>query len=214
MMTLPDSSPGADAAVLLDAVADALVASGWGVFPMPLPTETVLDLLQQARSTADYHEAGIGRQGELARNVFVRRDEVAWIDGEAACERAWVQWLETLRVHLNRTLMLGADQFETHYAHYPPGAFYRRHLDAFRGETNRRVTVVAYLNAGWMTTDGGELVLYSLEGGDEVVRIPPRFGSVAIFLSEQFPHEVLPTRAHRYSLTAWLRVRDALPLNA
>lgn len=41
------------------------------------------------------------------------------------------------------------------------GAYDKRHYDAFRGEANRILSVVTYLNPAWGNTDGGELVLYS-----------------------------------------------------
>ena len=37
----------------------------------------------------------------------------------------------------------------------------------------------------------------------------PSFGSVAIFLSEEFPHEVLPATRDRYSIAGWFRVNTS-----
>src|SRR5690554_1726629 len=69
-----------------------------------------------------------------------------------------------LRLILNRTLLLGLDNYETHYALYPPGAGYSRHLDRFKDNPLRTVSVVLYLNSQWQPGDGGELRLHLPEG--------------------------------------------------
>jgi len=168
--------------------------------------------MARAQSLPAYRRAAVGRHDDRQLNGFVRRDRIVWLAGEDAAERAWLDWMESLRVALNRGLMLGLDRFESHFAHYPPGAFYRRHFDAFQGESNRIVSVVAYLNPDWTPADGGELVLYD-PSGDELGRFPPTLGALAIYLSEGFPHEVLPSRGHRYSIAGWFRRRAGLPID-
>ena len=42
--------------------------------------------------------------------------------------------------------------------------------------------------------------------------LDPLTTSLAVFLSEVFPHEVLPTTEERYSLAGWFRPRAELPL--
>jgi SM-20-related protein len=77
-------------------------------------------------------------------------------------------------------------------------------LDAFHGEANRILTLVAYLNLDWKEEDGGELIIYS---GDNVfAMVPPEFATLVVFLSEEFPHEVLPARRDRYSVAGWFRL--------
>ena len=107
--------------------------------------------------------------------------------------------------------MLGLTRFESHFAHYSPGSFYRRHLDAFKGDSNRTLSVVFYLNPEWQPHHGGELVLYD-NAGLELGRFPPTQGALAVYLSEEFPHEVLRTESDRYSIAGWFRPRAELPL--
>ena len=64
----------------------------------------------------------------------IRRDEICWIDGSTAAGAAWLQWTAELMQLLNRRLFLGLFSFESHYAHYRAGDFYKVHLDAFRGQ--------------------------------------------------------------------------------
>jgi SM-20-related protein len=111
---------------------------------------------------------------------------------------------------LNQRLFLGLFSFESHYAHYAPGAYYKRHYDAFRGEANRVLSVVCYLNPNWSASDGGELVLYRDEQDREGLKVVPLYGTVVVFLSEEFPHEVLPASRDRYSVAGWFRVNCSI----
>jgi SM-20-related protein len=200
----PDAQP-------LDAIIDALESRGWGVFSDILPLDLAAALAERARKLGSYEQARIGRRRDRQVNLFVRRDRIAWIKGEHPLDQAWLTWAESLRVHINRSLMLGLDRFESHYAYYRPGTFYRRHVDAFRGDSNRVVSLVCYLNPSWQAADAGELVLYHPDGS-ELGRFPPVLGTLAVYLSEVFPHEVLPTTADRFSLAGWLRRRSVLPV--
>jgi SM-20-related protein len=92
---------------------------------------------------------------------------------------------------------------------YPPGSFYRKHLDQFRGATHRKVSAILYLNPDWSPADGGELRLYLAPSGEgDHLDIAPLGGTLVTFLSDRFHHEVLPTRRERRSLTGWFRVRE------
>jgi SM-20-related protein len=117
--------------------------------------------------------------------------------------------MEAVRVNLNRALYLGLFEFEAHFAVYAPGAFYRAHLDNFRGTSARIVTAILYLNEDWQTVDGGQLRLYTTgEEGGEYVDLLPEAGQWILFDSARFWHEVLPARRERFSLTGWLRTRS------
>jgi SM-20-related protein len=194
-----------------ETIATALAESGWGIFTDVVPRRLVRRLSNRAHALECYEIAKVGRQGDRQRNRFVRRDQIAWVDGSNSLEHAWLAWTHELRVFLNRTLMLGLHSFESHFAMYGPGTFYRRHLDAFRGDSNRIVSLVLYLNPHWQPSHGGEFVIYG-ENDQELARIPPTLGTLAVFLSEVFPHEVLPTTTERYSLAGWFRPRAELPL--
>lgn len=187
-------------------IADSLRSDGYAICPGALPASQTHALRQHlaVMDASLYHTAGIGRQQDHTLTGAVRGDEICWITGESAAARAWLEWATALQQVLNRSLLLGLFSFESHFARYRPGAFYRRHRDAFRGEANRVLSLVAYLNPDWKPEDGGELVLYP-ENGDAIT-VLPEIGTVVVFLSEEFPHEVLPARRDRYSITGWFRV--------
>jgi len=190
-------------------IAESLIEKGYCVLPNALPAELSIALAEHAQtmSAEQYHRAGIGRAKQHMTNRFVRSDEVCWIEGESAAGQQWLNWTERLRVYLNRRLFLGLFSFESHFAHYPPGAFYKTHLDAFKGESNRILSVVTYLNSGWLPDDGGEMVHYT---ETDSLSVTPALSTLAIFLSEDFPHEVLPTQRDRYSIAGWFRLNTSI----
>ena len=194
-----------------ESIADRIATCGWGVFENMVPHRIVNGLSRHARSLEGYRSASIGRNRNRRYNPFVRRDEIYWINGAVRVEQVWLTWIDQLRLYLNRSLMLGLESFQSHFAHYPPGSFYRCHLDAFRGQGNRVLSTVLYLNDEWTPGDGGELLLYSGKQ-QELGCILPIAGTLVVFLSEDFPHEVLPTQTDRYSVAGWFRQRAGLPL--
>ena len=117
-----------------------------------------------------------------------------------------LQRLEGLRVAINRSLFLGLFDLEMHFAVYPPGAGYQRHLDRFRDDDRRSVTVILYLNEHWTREDGG-LLRFWPEPESAPLDIVPCGGTLVSFLSDRFWHEVLPARRERMSLTGWFRRR-------
>lgn len=86
--------------------------------------------------------------------------------------------------------------------------FYKKHRDAFSGRMNRVISTVLYLNPNWDPEDGGELLLYS-EDDRLLETITPRYGQMALFLSEEFPHEVTTVNKPRYSIAGWFRVNNS-----
>jgi SM-20-related protein len=160
-----------------------------------------------------FHAAGIGREQEHHVNQFVRRDRICWLDRSHVPVLFYLDWAEQLRQRLNRELFLGLFDYECQYAHYPKGAFYKRHLDAFKGFTNRRLTTILYLNPTWQPGDGGELVMYAQESQTVLETVLPEFGTMVLFLSEEFPHEVLPAKRSRYSLSGWFRINNSDSVN-
>lgn len=197
-------------------IAAALRERGHIVLPAPLPPALLGALLRHFRSLdrEAFRRAGIGREEDHQLNRFVRTDRIFWLDGSNPAVAAYLDWAEQLRLELNRRLFLGLFDYECHYAFYERGTYYRKHLDAFKGGGNRVLSTVLYLTPNWQPQDGGELLLYPPEGEGEreepLLKVAPRFGQMAIFLSEEFPHEVLPVNRPRYSVTGWFRINSSL----
>ena len=180
------------------------------MLPDGLPADVALALSRYATRIGadDFHAAAVGRGPEQQRNRFVRRNLIHWLDDRDPALAPWRDWTESLRVHLNRKLFMGLFSFESHLARYRPGDFYRTHVDAFRGEANRMVSLVCYLNEAWLEGDGGELILYTDQG---TVTVAPMHRTVVLFLSEDIPHEVKPARRDRYGIAGWYRLNGSSP---
>ncbi len=196
---------------LFEAIALDLMSQGYSIKPQALPmylsdslSEHVLQL-----SGRDFEQAGIGRQQQHTLQRNVRKDEICWINGDSQPGREWLTWATELQSYLNRRLFLGLFSFESHFAHYRPGDFYKRHLDAFQGQSNRILSLVVYLNRDWHSEDGGELVLYRDQDDQHGQNISPTLGTIVTFLSEDFPHEVLAAQRHRYSIAGWFRLNSS-----
>ena len=193
-----------------DLVGD-LERKGWSVAPGWLSAALVRSLageIRRERAAGAFRSAGVGRDGRVA--TAVRGDEILWLDPATASEAQGVALgrLERLREALNRELQLGAVELELHFAVYPAGAAYAIHVDRFRDADSRVLSLVLYLNEAWSEADGGELRLY-LEPGPQApfVDVVPQGGTLVVFLSDRFPHEVLPARRERLSLAGWFRRR-------
>ncbi len=199
---------------LYDTIADALVENGYLILPSAMPETLTQDLYHHLRAHRDdeFQRAGIGREQDHQLHGRIRRDQIRWLSRDQhPVEAAYLNWMEGLREGLNRRLFMGLFDYEAHFAHYPAGAFYKRHLDAFRGQTNRILTTVFYLNPEWEEKNGGELLIWPDPTGEEVMtQVLPQMGTLVIFLSERFPHEVLPATTDRFSIAGWFRVNTSL----
>lgn len=196
---------------VFDRIADALVERGYILLNDGPDADITRALFQRTQALSDeFRRAGVGREQDQHLNSQIRRDSIHWLNLGDATEAAYLEWMEALRVGINRRLFMGLFDYECHFAHYAPGAFYARHLDAFRGQTNRVLTTVYYLNDEWQKDDGGELLIYPESGDEPIERVAPEAGTLVVFLSDRFPHEVLPAKADRYSIAGWFRVNASL----
>ena len=195
---------------VFESIARGLEIDGYCVVEDALPEDLCSALQQRARATrSDFRPARVGREQGRRRRPTIRQDQIRWLSSDDAVEDRWLQWMHGLRLYLNQHLILGLFHFESHFACYPPGARYLLHRDSFKGAANRVLSCVVYLNEDWSAEQGGELLLYS-EDDLIVARVMPRFATLVVFLSEEFPHEVLPATRDRYSVTGWFQVNDLM----
>ncbi|MBD8527735.1 2OG-Fe(II) oxygenase [Pseudomarimonas arenosa] len=195
--------------MLRSADLDALRQRGYCLPELAIESGLLQALATDARCLHDgsaMQAARIGRADQLQARPDIRSDLTFWIDADPAAPArgALLTVLEQLRHQLNRELLLGLADVETHYAAYPPGAFYRRHLDRFRSDDKRTLSFTLYLNQTWTAADGGALRLWLPEGPLDVL---PTLGCASLFLSDEIEHEVLPAQRNRYSIAAWFRRR-------
>jgi SM-20-related protein len=198
---------------LSEGIAEELAGRGWSVREGFLDADEAHVLAEECRmlrASGEFRHARVGIGAGKQLRPEVRTDRVLWLaeGSTTAAQHRCLQRLEELRVAINRRTYLGLFGFEAHLALYPPGSYYRRHLDRFRGAGHRVVTAVIYLNEDWQVDYGGCLRLY-FDDGDEprCHDIVPTAGTLVTFLSGTFEHEVLPATRDRLSLTGWFCTR-------
>lgn len=162
----------------------------------------------QNDEASPFHPAGIGRGAANRRIESLRGDCIRWFDATNHTDRAYLAWMEELRLGLNAALFLGLFDYECHYAIYGAGAGYNKHSDVITGTRQRVLSTVLYLNEGWQDGDGGQLRLFDSVGDGIIATIQPVFGTLVIFLSEVFPHQVLTANRQRRSIAGWFRGRE------
>ena len=186
-------------------IIDALVDDGYVIIPNAFNHELSHSLKKTALMQRDYKYAGISKSFRKHLDSRRRRDKISWLKQDSSSQSQYLDFMKELQVQLNRELYLGINYYESHFAIYEEEAFYEKHIDAFKGEKNRVITTVYYLNDVWGEGDGGELIIYN-EENKYIDTIIPLANTLVIFLSENFPHEVLPTNKQRLSIAGWFRV--------
>lgn len=176
---------------------------GYTVIPNALNKELIANLMADCyRINPHFSHAGIGRLNHLQIDDNIRKDKTYWFDGSSQAQLTYLAVMESIRTTLNRTFFMGLFDYECHYAKYTHGDFYKKHVDAFKGRSNRVFTSVLYLNT---PNAGGELVIYKPKSKVVEVSISPEAGTLVLFESERFVHEVLPAVDNRYSIAGWFR---------
>jgi SM-20-related protein len=176
-------------------------------FLPPSQVRALVDCVNLRRERGDFHAARIGNERSLQHREDIRGDSTCWIVPPLLpAERTLLEELERLRLELNVQAWLGLFELELHYARYPPGAGYARHVDQPQGRAQRRVSLALYLNEGWTPDAGGELRIFDAAGRHR--DIEPIAGRLVCFLTPGREHAVLPTQRERLSISGWFRARD------
>ena len=191
-------------------VVDMIATQGYALVPNFLDPATVADLRANAlrfERAGLLFPAAVGRGANRIERADIRGDRIRWLDEttDDTAELSLRDVLEALRLLVNRELQLGLFAFEGHYAVYPAGTGYARHLDRFRDDNARVLSIVLYLNDCWRDEDGGMLRLHVARARS--IDAIPQGGTLVAFLSDRFAHEVLPARRERFSIAGWFRRR-------
>ncbi|KTC77838.1 2OG-Fe(II) oxygenase [Legionella brunensis] len=183
---------------------------GFHIIDNFLPLQHFQSLQTTAKSLAaegQFRSAKIGRQQQAAHNYTVRTDQICWVDEyqENPAIHTYLTKINDIAATLNQSLFLGLVDFETHFAIYKPGSFYKKHIDQFKTTQDRRISCVFYLNDTWEEAFGGELKLYD-RNDDYLSSIIPIGNRFICFISD-LPHEVCQTKKTRYSIAGWMKTR-------
>lgn len=202
------TSKNFDFSLSIEKILDQIAERGYAIVENAIDKESIDALLAQAQSEhSEFVTAKIGRQSQLTEATSIRSDKTKWFNGSSLAERAYLDKMEQLRCLINRHFYLGLFDYECHFARYNKGDFYKKHLDAFKGRSNRVFTTVLYLNT---PETGGELGIYCDDKGELIEKIPPRAGTLVCFESERFPHQVFTASDVRYSIAGWFRKNNSI----
>ncbi|HEY8118095.1 MAG TPA: 2OG-Fe(II) oxygenase [Methylophilaceae bacterium] len=189
---------------------DDIARNGYAIIEQFLPAEIISSLADEARG---FQSSGLMRKAVTGKSQdsssdSLRGDFIHWLGNpNSPAQHTYQTAMYELSAVLNRSLYLGLFEFETHFAIYPAGKGYAKHLDQLKGSQERQVSTILYLSQNWQSTDGGELRLYLDEETHQ--DISPHSGKLVVFLSDRFWHEVLPANRERISLTGWFRKRGS-----
>ena len=189
-----------------DAIADGLAADGIAVVDEFLGLEEIKSIIEEdefKNGLLRFKKAGVGQATEKQIIESVRGDYIQWIDPSTASSQIqnYLGRLSDLRVFLNQALFLSLKDAEVHKTIYPIGSFYKRHLDQFKKDDHRKLSVICYLNEAWQENEGGQLRVYFSDRQEDFF---PTAGRLVCFRSDLLEHEVLPATRPRMSLTGWM----------
>jgi SM-20-related protein len=193
-----------------DAIADGLADQGYAVADHFLNEQEVSAILQHGDfndARQRFKKAGIGKQKDAQINEAIRGDYIHWLDPQTASMpvRIYLDRLQELIQFLNRALFLSLKEAEAHLTTYPAGTYYKRHLDQFKKDDHRKLSVICYLNENWQPEHGGQLRMYLPEGEKDYL---PLAGRLVCFRSDQIEHEVIAATRERLSITGWILDRE------
>jgi SM-20-related protein len=191
---------------VFNAIADGLAEEGYAVVDQFLSqpeVDAILDLDTFKNGLAQFKKAGIGKNQQLQINESIRGDYIQWLDKNTAPRsvKVYLDRLNDLTTFLNQSLYLSLKDYEVHMTIYPAGSFYKRHLDQFKKDDHRKLSVICYLNHDWKEEHGGQLRIYLADGSKDFL---PVAGRLICFRSDQLEHEVLLANRERLSLTGWM----------
>jgi SM-20-related protein len=191
---------------LFDSIADNLAEHGYAIANQFLSQKEIAELnALPAFQGADenFKKAGIGKNADLQINEAIRGDYIQWIDKKSAPApvATYLDRMDALIQFLNQSLFLSLKDFEVHMTVYPIGSYYKRHLDQFKKDDHRKLSVLCYLNEHWSEEHGGQLRMFL---PDTNLDILPTAGKLVCFRSDKIEHEVLPATRERRSLTGWI----------
>jgi SM-20-related protein len=191
---------------VFDTIADDLAELGYAVADQFLSLQEVNNILALddfKNGAENFRKAGIGKSQGLQINEAIRGDYIQWLDKVSAPQpaRVYLERLGGMINFLNQALFLSLKDYEVHMTVYPPGSYYKRHLDQFKHDDHRKLSVICYLNNNWTESHGGQLRMYLPDGTRDIL---PTAGRLVCFRSDQIEHEVLPATRERLSLTGWI----------
>lgn len=192
---------------MIEKIINEIYLNGYSITPdffSKNEVSSLIDCFNQKKG--NIKNAAIGNNNFKNINTEIRSDKIVWLDNDENDIKFFFDFINELTIQLNRKCFLGINSNEFHFAIYNKGDFYKKHKDAFNNSSERKITIITYLNENWVVDDGGELVIYF---ENKTLKLAPKAGTIVVF--ESFiEHEVLISNKNRVSLTGWLKCSKSL----
>ena len=202
--------------------AATLMRCGWATVDDWVPAEVVQGLASIAAASMSARSNGDsdGVDWRMPEPRHARTDVATWLlpgqrpASDPLLSERLLPRFDALSEDLSLLMEGIRGRLELQLACFPAArnARYRRHTDAnavgLPSSDERKVTCILYCNPAWCKASAGCLRLTRADhdkgnaGG--TVDIEPIGGRLLVFLSGTMTHEVLPTEADRFAVTAWL----------
>ena len=181
--------------------------------PTSLDCAQLKNVAQKLYQEKYFKSATIGASNTVKSNFSeIRNDFTLWIDlndlpaslqnAETEILKNYCRFLEIVLADLKNYFRISLNSFETHFAVYPKGHFYKKHVDQTALNNKRHFSFVIYLNENWTQADGGRFLGY--KDNQKSFDCLPLMGKMIIFLSS-LEHEVSPANRERFSISGWFR---------
>lgn len=161
--------------------------------------------LMELNNSGMMSAAGIGNAQQKHNMPGVRTDKTSWLNADTKnlAEMEFLEIMDEFMRHLNRTCYTGLNACEFHYALYEEGSFYGRHKDQFRNNSDRKFSMISYLNEDWIESNGGHLIIHHDDRAAQYIL--PLNCKTVFFQSDVLQHEVAIANRPRMSVTGWLK---------
>jgi SM-20-related protein len=175
---------------------------GWGIIEID---SSVCENL--ARRILELEENGFLKQAHVTaadNSAAIRNDFTYWLESSHhEAEKNFIQGLRSLQDELKNYFRISLTHNECHFALYPQGHYYQKHIDQTIVHNKRFFSFVLYLNQDWKASDGGLLIGYDSQGLKSF-EVLPEMGKMIVFRSD-IPHEVQKSLRSRRSIAGWFR---------
>lgn len=190
-----------------DTLIDSYIDHQTGIDPLFLTEELANGLrlhVLKLQMAGLLNAAGTGNREKKAIHEEIRKDKIYWLDktNHNSFEQEFLLLADEFIACLNQSCYTGINACEFHFAVYDTNSFYKRHLDQFRNDGNRKFSLITYLNTEWTEADGGQLHIYH---GEHTEKVLPHSRTAVFFKSDELEHEVMVTHRQRLSVTGWLK---------
>ena len=189
--------------LLIDSYLDNKVGLDTGFLNEALSNGLRQNILQLQRDEL-MTDAAVGNDAVKDPTQKTRGDKIYWMDKshDNQYEQEFLHLAEGFIDRLNSTCYAGINGYEFHYAVYEEGNGYKRHKDQFKNDSNRKYSLINYLNNNWLDEDGGQLVVYQDKGSQIIL---PHSQTAVFFKSDEMEHEVTKANRQRMSISGWLK---------